>query len=123
MVIVHNADMYKYIDKQRKVDLIKYSNGVKKIYEHQAIYLPRRLYNGDGLFDNIVKFISDNKDTIKNIAGVASSVADSVGKIGTNTIDIVRKARELKNKQPITDDAMNKVLNASEVKGSGFFYV
>ena len=96
MVIVHNADMYKYIDKKRKVDLIKYSNGVKKIYEGQAIYLPRRLYNGDGLFDNIVKFVSDNKDTIKNIAGVASPVADSVGKIGTNTIDIVRKARELK---------------------------
>ena len=123
MVIVHNADMYKYIDKQRKVDLIKYSNGVKKIYEGQAIYLPRRLYNGDGLFDNIVKFVSDNRDTIKNIAGVAGTVADSVGKIGSNTIDVVRKIRELKNKQPITDDAMNKVLNAVEVKGSGFFYV
>ena len=85
--------------------------------------MPRRLYDGDGLFDNIVKFESDNKDTIKHIAGVAGTVADAVGKIGTNTIDVVKKIKELKNKQPITNEAINKVLNASEVKGSGFFYV
>ena len=125
MVIVHDSDKYKYFDKQRRVEIIKYSNGVKKIYEGQAIYLPRRLYNGDGLFDNIVKFVSDKRDTIKNIAGVASSVADSVGQIGSNAIDIVKKARELKNKQPITDDGMNKILNANDTPktGSGFFYV
>ena len=105
--------------------MIKYSNGVKNVYDGKAIYLPRRFYNGDGLFDNIVKFVSDNRDTIKNIAGVASSVADSVGKISSNAIDIVKKARELKNKQPITDDAMNKILNANDTPktGSGFFYV
>ena len=91
MVIVHNIDMHKYIDKQRKVDLIKYFNGVKTVYDGSPIYLPRRLYNGDGLFDNIVKFVSDNRDTIKNIAGVAGTVADAVGKIGTNTIDVVKK--------------------------------
>ena len=123
MVIVHNTDMHKYIDKQRKVDLIKLSNGVKTVYDGSAIYLPRRLYDADGLIDNIVKFVSDNRDTIKNIAGVAGTVADAVGKIGTNTIDVVRNIKELKNKQPITDEAVNKVLNASEVKGSGFFYV
>ena len=123
MVIVHNIDMHKYIDKQRKVDLIKYSNGVKTVYDGSAIYLPRRLYNGDGLFDNIVKFVSNNRDTIKNIADVAGTVADAVGKIGTNTIDVVKKIKELNNKQPITDEAINKVLNAFEVKGSGFFYV
>ena len=65
MVIVHDTDKYKYYDKQRKVDLIKYSNGVKKIYDGKAIYLPRRLYNGDGLFNDIVKFVSYNGDTIK----------------------------------------------------------
>ena len=125
MVIVHDSDKYKYFDKQRQIELIKYSNGVKTVYNGSAIYLPRRLYDGDGLFDNIVKFVSDNRDTIKNIAGVASSVADSVGQIGSNTIDIVKKARELKNKQPITDDAMNKILNANDTPktGSGFFYV
>ena len=125
MVIVHDSDKYKYFDKQRRVEIIKYSNGVKKIYEGQAIYLPRRLYNGDGLFDNIVKFLSDNRDTIKNITGVASSVVDTIGKVGNTTLDLVRKARELKNKQPITDDAMNKILNANDTPktGSGFFYV
>ena len=123
MVIVYDTDKYKYFDKQRKIELIKYSNGVKTVYNGSAIYLPRRLYDGDGLFDNIIKFVSDNRDTIKNIAGVAGTVADAVGKIGTNTIDVVKKIKELKNKQPITDEAINKVVNASEVKGSGFFYV
>ena len=123
MVIVHDSDKYKYFDKQRRVEIIKYSNGVKKIYEGQAIYLPRRIYDGENVFSDIFNFIAKNKDTISNISNVAGTVADAVGKIGTNTIDIVKKARELKNKQPITDEAVNKVLTASEVKGSGFFYV
>ena len=123
MVIVHNTDKYKYFDKQRKVELIRYSNGVKKIYEGQAIYLPRRIYEGQNVFSDIVNFISKNKDTIGNIASTASSVVDTIGKVGNTILDLVRKARELKNKQPITDEAINKVLNASKVKGSGFFYV
>ena len=65
MVIVHDSDKYKYYDEQKRVDLIKYSNGVKKVYDGKAIYLLRRLYNGDELFDDIVKFDSDNRDTIK----------------------------------------------------------
>ena len=52
-----------------------------------------------------------------------TSVADTVGKVGSTAIDIVRKAKELRSKPAITDEAVNKVLNASEVKGSGFFYV
>ena len=123
MVIVHDSDKYKYFDKQRKIELIKYSNGVKNIYNGKAIYLPRRIYEGENVFSDIFNFIAKNKDTISNVASAASSVADSVGKIGSNAVDVVKKIRELKNKQPITDDAMNKVLNASEVKGSGFFYV
>ena len=122
MVIVHDSDKYKYYDKQRKVDIIKYSNGVKKVVEGSAFYLPRRIYNGDGIFNDITKFVSDNKDVIKNIAEVVTSVADTVGKIGSTANDIVRKVRELKSKPAITDEAVNKVLNASEVKGSGFFY-
>ena len=93
MVIVHNTDHHKYIDKQRTVETIKYSNGVKTIYESQAIYLPRRLYDNDGLFDNIVKFLSDNKDTISNISNIAGTVADAVGKIGTNTIYVIKKIK------------------------------
>ena len=61
MVIVHDTDKYKYFDKQRKVELIRYSNGVKNVYDGKAVYLPRRLYNGYGLLDNIVKFVSDNR--------------------------------------------------------------
>ena len=57
--------MHKYIDKQMKVDLIKYSNGVLTVYNKSAIYLPRAFYYGHGLFDNIVKFVSDNRESIK----------------------------------------------------------
>ena len=122
MVIVHDTDKYKYFDKQRKVELIKYSNGVKNIYDGKAIYLPRRIYEGENVFSDIVNYISKNKDTIGNIASTASSVVDTIGKVGNTTLDLVKKARELR-KPAISDDAINKVINASEVKGSGFFYV
>ena len=122
MVIVHNSDMYKYVDKQTKVELIKYSNGVKKVYEGQAIYLPRRLYQGENVFSDIFNFIAKNKDTISNVASATSSVVVSIGKIGNTTLDTINKIKQLR-KPAISDDAMNKVLNASEVKGSGFFYV
>ena len=122
MVIVHDTDKYKYFDKQRKVELIKYSNGVKNIYDGKAIYLPRRVYEGENVFSDIFNFISKNKDTIGNIASATSSVVDSVGKIGNTTLDTIKKIKELR-KPAITDDVINKVINASEVKGSGFFYV
>ena len=123
MVIVHDTEKYKYFDKQKKVELIKYSNGVKNIYDGKAIYLPRRIYEGENVFSDIFNFIAKNKDTISKVASATSSVVDSVGKIGNTTLDTINKIKQLKNKQPITDEAMNKVLNASEVKGSGFFYV
>ena len=97
MVIVHNSDHHKYIDKQRRVEKIKYSNGVKKTsFDGGAFYLPKRLYEGESNFGDIINFISKNKDTITNVASAASSVADSVGKIGSNAVDVVRKIRELK---------------------------
>ena len=122
MVIVHESDKHKYYDKQRKVDIIKYSNGVNKVYEGSAIYLPRRMYDGENLFENI-KFISDNKDTISNISNVAGTVADAVGKVESTTSDIIKKSKELR-KPAITDDAMNNVLNASNTpkNESGFVY-
>ena len=92
----------------------------KTQFDGGAFYLPRMLYDGDGLFNDIVKFVSDNKDTIKAITGVASSVAKTIGKVGSTTLDIVKKARELKNPPPaITEEATDKVLKA----GSGFYYV
>ena len=96
MVIVHKSDLPKYFDKQRRVEIIKYLNGVKTTFDGGALYLPRRLYNKDGIFGDIINFISKNKDTICNIASTASSVADSVGKISSNAIDVVRNIKELK---------------------------
>ena len=91
MVIVHDIDKYKYIDKQRKVDLIKYSNGVKKIYDEKAIYLPKRIYEGENVYSDIFNFIAKNKDTISNVASATSSVVDRVGKIGNTALDTIKK--------------------------------
>ena len=96
MVIVHKSDLFKYYDKLRKVDSIRYNNGVKKIYKGQAIYLPRQLYNGDGIFGDIINFISKNKDTISNVASAASSVVDNVRKISNTTLDTIKKTQEIK---------------------------
>ena len=93
MVIKHDLDKYKYFDKQHRGYLIKYSNGVKQVYEGSAFYLPRRQYDGENLFGDIIKFVSDNKDTISNILNFAGAVADNVRKIGSTTLDIVKKAR------------------------------
>ena len=72
----------------------------KKIVETSAFYLPKRHYDEYGIFNDFVKFVSDNKDTIKDIAGVAASVVDTVGKVGSTTLDIVKKSRELKSPRP-----------------------
>ena len=93
MVIVQESDKHKFYDKQRKVDIIKYSTGVTKTqFDGGAFILPRKLYDGDGLFNNIVQFVSNNKDTIEAITKVASSVANTIGKVGSTTLDIVKKA-------------------------------
>ena len=92
MVIVHNSDHHKYYDKQRRVEIIKYPNGVKKTsFDGGAFYLPKRLYECQSIFGDIVHFIANNKDTIANVASAASSVVDSVGKIGSNAVDVVKK--------------------------------
>ena len=85
MVIVHDSDKYKYFDKQQRVEIIKYSNRYKKIYKGKAIYLPRRIYDGENVFRNIFYFIAKNKETISNVESASSLVADSVGKIGYTT--------------------------------------
>ena len=83
--------MQKYIDKQRNVETIRYSNGVKKIFEGEAIHLPKRLYEGYRIFGDIINFKSKNNNTFSNIASTASRAADSVGKIGSTTIDTIKK--------------------------------
>ena len=115
MVIVHNTDMYKYVDKQKKVESIRYSNGVKNVNNGKAIYLPRKIYEGENVFSNIFNFIAKNKNTISNVASATSSIVDSVGKIGNTTLDTIKKIKELR-KPAISDDAMNKVLNADNTQ-------
>ena len=114
--------MHKYIDKQQKVKSIRYSNGVKKIHESEAIYLPKRLYEDDNIFGNIINFISKNKNTISTIASTASLVVDRVGRISNIKIDTIKNIKEFRNIPAITDDAVTKVFNASEVKGSVFCF-
>ena len=58
MVIVNEFDKHKYYDKQRRVDIIKYSNGVKKIHESGDFYLPRRHYDNESIFGDIIKYIN-----------------------------------------------------------------
>ena len=86
------------------------------------IYLPRRIYEGENVFSDIVNFKSKNKDTISNVAFAASSVVDSVGKIGNTILDTIKQIKELR-KPAISDDAMNNVLSASDTPktGNGFF--
>ena len=93
MVIVHDIDKYKYFDKQRKVDLIKYNNGVKKVYNGKAIYLPTRIYEGENVFSDIVNCISNYNDTIFTVASATSSVVDGIGKIGSTTLDTIKKLK------------------------------
>ena len=121
MVIVHDTDKNKILDKQKKVELIKYNNGVKNIYDGIAIYLPKRIYEGEYIFSDIL--MAKNKHAISNVAFATSSFVVSIGGKGNTTLETIKKIKELKNKQLLTDDDMNKVLNASEVKGSGFLYV
>ena len=94
--------------------MIKYFNDVNTVYDRSTFYLPRRLYDNENLFNDIIKFVSNNKKTLTNIAGIAGSVADTVNKIGTTAFDVIKKAGELKNKAPITDDEVNKVFNAKD---------
>lgn len=82
MVIVYNIDKHKYIGKHRKIENIRYSNGVRKVYKGEAIYLAKRVYNENGLVRDIINFILKHKNKISNIISIASSDVDSVGKVG-----------------------------------------
>lgn len=97
MVIVYKSDLNNYYDKQRRVEIIKYSNGVKNsLFIWWAIYLLKRIYEGEILFSDIVNFIAKkNEDTIFNVVSAASSVAHFVGNIGNKPIDTIGK---IKNK-------------------------
>ena len=55
------------------------------------------------------------------------TVSDSIGKVAGTTIDIVKKARELKN-QGLSNETAEKILKertneSSSKTGSGFYYI
>jgi hypothetical protein len=131
MGIVHKNEKFKYTARQRLREEIKFGNGVSNPYRGESLYLPRKQYynegQGQGIGD-IINFVAQNKDLIKDVAGTVGNVVDAVGKVGTNTIDIIKKVKELKQ-NGISNSALEQVLKSrpreqSEQKsGSGFFYI
>jgi hypothetical protein len=111
-VIVHKHESYKYTPKQRRINEIRFGNGISNPYDGRSLFLPKKQYysQGEGLGD-IMNFVSENKDLIQNIAGAVGSVVDTVGKVGTTTVDIIRKIKELKQ-QGISQKALEDVLRA-----------
>ncbi len=136
MVIIHKSEQYKYKPKQQGKELIKYGNGIASTNNGKALYLPKRQFfsEGQGMLDDTIKFISENKDLIKDVASTVGTVVDSAGKAATTTLDIIKKARELKN-QGISNEALQEVLNrkpksstqsisqSDQKTGAGFFYI
>ncbi len=134
-VIVHKSEAYKYKPKQQMREKIKYRNGVSNLFDGRSLYLPKKQYysQGEGLGD-IINFVSENKDLIKDIAGTVGSVVDTVGKVGTTTVDIIKKIKELKQ-SGISQKAVEDVLRAKSkneqnkddvresINGNGFFLI
>ena len=117
MTILTKADKINYLSKQKTINTIKYGNGFTRYGQGpsslvfgEALYLPKLRYNGDGILDSIGSFLINNKDNINAIANTVGTVTDSVGKVAGTTIDIVRKARELKN-QGLSNETAEKILN------------
>ena len=144
MTILTKADKINYLSKQQKINTIKYGNGVSRngqspnfaFSSGEALYLPKLRYGqgpaftyGDGILDTIGSFLINNKDTINAIANTVGSVSDSIGKVAGTTIDIVKKARELRN-QGLSNETAEKILRErssesglSNKSGSGFYYI
>ena len=82
-------------------------------------------YQGTGVADflgKVFNWISTNKDTINNVANVTGTVGNTVAGLTNNTLDVIRKIKELRQ-QAITNEDLNKVIGTSEKNGSGFFYI
>ena len=103
MPIVFRNDEENYIGKAQLRFLKASSN--KQMKSGGAIYLPQ----GDGFFTDAINFISEHKDTIKN-------VADTVGTVAKTGIDIAKGVKELNNIRALTQRAKEQILQ----KGSGF---
>ena len=90
MVIIHQSDLPKYIDKNQ----IQHITGSSKIIRGNALYLPRKNYSGENIFGDIVSFVSKNKDTISNVASAVGDVAKAVGSVTGTTVDTIKKIKD-----------------------------
>ena len=126
MPILTKADRINYIPKQLKINTIKYGNGINRSYSHngEALYLPKLMYNGQGFLDTIGSFLLNNKDNISAIANTIGTVGDTIGKTTGTTIDIIKRARELKQ-NGLTNEIAEKILKDtnSTKTGNGFYYI
>jgi hypothetical protein len=123
MTIITKNDKHKYISNYKQIEREKVHHGLglDNLHIGGVLYVPKKeFYNeGNGIGD-IISWIGNNSDTIKNVASTVGSVADVVGKIGSSTIDIIKKVKELKN-QNLTNNALEEVLQSK--KGSGFLLI
>ena len=122
MTILTKANKINDLSNQQTINTIKYGNGVSRTFSGEALYLPKLRYNGDGILDSIGSFLINNKDNINAIANTVGTVNESVGKVAGTTINIVRKALELKN-QGLSNETAEEILKKKIKIGSGFYYI
>ena len=134
MVIILDRDRIDYVDKNEIKKLKSYGGSIwLPKYQGSAFYLPQEIDEGDGftdMFGNVVKFISDNKDTIKNVADTASSVVSAASSVAGNVIDNIKKVKELKamkkqlgNGEEIPEEITERIAKKVPKKGGAFVII
>lgn len=81
--------------------------------------MPKSRYNGDGIFSDIVGFISTNKDTISNIASTIGTVVEAGSKLANSAIETIKKAKELQNQNIL----MKQIKNYLLLKWGSFYFI
>ena len=88
------------------------------------------LWSGNGILDTIGSFLLNNKDNINAIASTIGTIGDTIGKTTGTTIDIIKRARELRQ-NGLTNEIAEKILKETSPKagldspktGNGFYYI
>lgn len=111
MPIIFQHDEENYIDKNA-VRIVKSASN-KQMKSGGAFRLP----TGESIFSDVIKFISNNKDTIKNVGDVAKTVLE-VGKTG---VDVAKGISEIKAISKRTkEQILAKQNEKPNTTGSGF---
>jgi hypothetical protein len=135
MTIILDRDRNEYVDKSEIKKLKSYGNALwLPKYTGDAFYLPQDVDDGEGIsdvFGNVVKFISDNKDTIKNVADTASSVVSAASSVAGNVIDNIKKVKELQamkkqlgnGEEAIPEEGAEKIAKKVSKTGGAFHII